>query len=553
MAFSFKRSITIDKTKVPNTNRADFPVLISGTYTYLKTTGNGGDVQNANGYDINFFSDSALTTLLDWETERYIATTGEVIYWVKVPTVSTSVDTVIYMAYGDSGITTDQSDAVNVWDGNYKGVYHLPDGSSLTANDSTTNANNGTVTNATAATGQIGGGANFDGSGDYIDMGNNSSLDGGGNITMSAWIDVNNFPSGTIGPIIHKDGSGFDACYELRLNDNSGPVLEAGSYDGSDHFVTWSITGWSTGVKKMIHGRWDGTNWEVFLDGLSKASSATGTGTVTGTGTLWVGKSYGSRYLDAILDDIRISMTARSDDRILTEFNKQSSPSTFYAVSSPLSSGTTVNPGTGVITYTGIAPTVVASNHQNVAPGTGVVTFTGFSPSVVATDHKNVSPGAGAVTFTGFAPVVFASNLINVSPGSGVVTYTGISPVVNITISVLPGAGEILYTGFAPTVSGGGSVNISTGTGIILFEGFAPAINLSVSASPGTGIITYTGYAPIVSISDHINIQTSTGVVLYTGYSPIASVSNNQSVSPGTGIIVFVGYAPTFSTAVVVV
>ncbi|MCC6323730.1 hypothetical protein IT400_02970, partial [Candidatus Nomurabacteria bacterium] len=79
--FSYKRTITINHTEVINTDQTDFPILISGTYSYLKTVANGGNVQNANGYDIGFYSDSSLTTKLKWETERYVATTGEVIYW----------------------------------------------------------------------------------------------------------------------------------------------------------------------------------------------------------------------------------------------------------------------------------------------------------------------------------------------------------------------------------------------------------------------------------------------------------------------------------------
>ena len=47
------RAITIDHTKVPNTDQSNFPVLISGTNSYLATTSNGGYVTNANGYDMS--------------------------------------------------------------------------------------------------------------------------------------------------------------------------------------------------------------------------------------------------------------------------------------------------------------------------------------------------------------------------------------------------------------------------------------------------------------------------------------------------------------------
>src|SRR5674476_1687799 len=148
-SFGYKASITIDHTLVPNTDQTDFPILVSGTYTGaggipdLRTVGNGGKVQNANGYDIYFYSDSALTTRIPAERELYNASTGQIVFWVK-STVTTATNKVIYIGYGDSGISTDPNTdgtygKTNVWDANYKGVWHLPNGTTLTADDSTGN------------------------------------------------------------------------------------------------------------------------------------------------------------------------------------------------------------------------------------------------------------------------------------------------------------------------------------------------------------------------------------------------------------------------------
>src|SRR5712691_6304367 len=85
--YARRRAITIDHTKVPNTDQTNFPVLASGTYSYLATTANGGYVTNANGYDIMFTSDAAGTSTLAFEQENYNPSTGAVNYWVKVPGV----------------------------------------------------------------------------------------------------------------------------------------------------------------------------------------------------------------------------------------------------------------------------------------------------------------------------------------------------------------------------------------------------------------------------------------------------------------------------------
>ncbi|HEV8357350.1 MAG TPA: hypothetical protein VGQ17_11350, partial [Gemmatimonadales bacterium] len=93
IAATFSRSITIDFTLVPNTDQENFPVLISGTYDGtggtpdLRTTGNGGKVQSASGYDVGFYTNSSCSKgKMRWETEKYTAQTGEVVYWVRVPT-----------------------------------------------------------------------------------------------------------------------------------------------------------------------------------------------------------------------------------------------------------------------------------------------------------------------------------------------------------------------------------------------------------------------------------------------------------------------------------
>jgi hypothetical protein len=46
VAYSFKRTITVDHTQVGGTDSTNFPLAVAGTYADLKTVGNGGSVQN---------------------------------------------------------------------------------------------------------------------------------------------------------------------------------------------------------------------------------------------------------------------------------------------------------------------------------------------------------------------------------------------------------------------------------------------------------------------------------------------------------------------------
>src|SRR5207253_9490650 len=164
-----QRTLTIDHTKVPST-QSNFTVLVSLTDPALKTIANGGHVANANGYDIGFYDDSGGSTKLKWEVERYDGTTGNLIAWVKIPSVSSSTDTVFYLMYGDSTINTNQSDPANTWDASYKGVWHMADNAANTIiRESTVTGANGTNnanTSSKTATGQIGKALSYNGSSD---------------------------------------------------------------------------------------------------------------------------------------------------------------------------------------------------------------------------------------------------------------------------------------------------------------------------------------------------------------------------------------------------
>lgn len=215
--YTYRRSVTIYHTKVPDTDQTNFPMLFSGTYAYLATTSNGGGVTNANGYDIIFTSDAAGTSTIPYERESFNATTGAVIFWVQVPTLSHTSDTTIYLFYGNSSVTTDQSNKNGTWDSGYKGVWHLPNGSTLSANDSTSNANSGTVNNATATNGQIDGGAAFSGSNQDIQLGAaTGDLDLTGTMTLEVWAKANALPSssGTYNGLIVKGYDGSNTQYQ---------------------------------------------------------------------------------------------------------------------------------------------------------------------------------------------------------------------------------------------------------------------------------------------------------------------------------------------------
>lgn len=349
MAFSFKRSITVNSGQVPST-QSSYPMLVSGTFTYLKTVGNGGKVQNSSGYDIGFYSDSGLTTKLSWETERYIATTGEVVFWVKVPSISTS--TQIWMAYGDASISSFQGGATGAaWDSNYTGVWHQADGTTPNYADSTAGGHALTPTaNApTATTGQIDGAINYGGGNQFNGQGASSGLLGSGATspngrTLSAWIKFNTFRGTDNNP---------QPVLGLTFN-NGNQVIIAVQYNSSTDVVTgWLDNGssgntyTSSGTSALSTGTWyyfvvlfTGTSTKDLVFYLN--GSAVGSPVLTDVSSVssgvndnvYINAGLEGRYGDISADEVRTSNIVRSSDWITTEYNNQSSPSGFFSIGS---------------------------------------------------------------------------------------------------------------------------------------------------------------------------------------------------------------------------
>ena len=85
-SWAYRKKITIDKTKVPST-LTNFPVLVQRTDLDWKDTSHGGSVARADGYDF-VFTDADGITMLNYEVEKYTASTGELVAWVNLPSVS---------------------------------------------------------------------------------------------------------------------------------------------------------------------------------------------------------------------------------------------------------------------------------------------------------------------------------------------------------------------------------------------------------------------------------------------------------------------------------
>ena len=244
-----------------------------------------------------------------------------------------SADTTVSAAVSSSGGFTPPA-CSGVCDATLKGYWPFEEGSGSTAFDSSTYADNGSEVNSpTYVTGAVGSHAlSFNGSTQYVDLGDPSALQITGQITLSAWVDFSSFPTtdnscaGNCGTIIAKgynEGDYNNEGYFLRYV-NQGtpgtPLLSVGSLDNGTYYTTaWPIT-FSTGSWHHVVGLYDGTDWKLYVDGAQVASDPAGTGAIAVGADASIGAEMGApslRVFPGSIDDVRIYSTGLSSDHVL--------------------------------------------------------------------------------------------------------------------------------------------------------------------------------------------------------------------------------------------
>jgi hypothetical protein len=330
------RAIDLVDPQVTGGPHVDFPLLISTTQPFLRDTGNGGDVTSADGFDIYFSGDPAGTFRLAHEVERYDAAEGQLIAWVKVPSLTAS--TVIYLHYG-SDLGESQQDAPAVWSAGYVAVLHLADDL-----DSTGRATNVDVQTSEDVATQIGRGQLYDGSDDRIVV-SSPSIDNlfttGG--TAQGWFFATGYGENGFGRIWDK---GHTNGWSFGLD--NGLHSMAFVHGDSDDFGEWngpldsvSLNSWHLGV--VVYDKQSSANTpQVFVDGvqlqtLNVVDPPSGTSDSDSGNQLMVGnRGATDRTFQGMLDEVRMANVVKSPAWIATEYVNQAAPAAFYTISEPL-------------------------------------------------------------------------------------------------------------------------------------------------------------------------------------------------------------------------
>jgi len=254
------------------------------------------------------------------------------IYHVKIPTVSNTVDTDFYMYYGDAD-AVDGSDKTNVWDSNFKAVYHMGYATPLTISDSTSNNNDGTKVSETEprqATGKVGLAQDFDGTDDFIKISDSASLDITSEITLECLINQDFISTSPAALFLDKHYDGSTRAFQLKSGNPSTArdeiVFRLGIADGSDStLVTTTDLSLSSGNWYHIAGTLGSDNtMRVYKNGVVSTDTLEKTDDIgTNNEELRLGIAYNEldNEYPGLMDEVRISSVGRSAGWIKATYN----------------------------------------------------------------------------------------------------------------------------------------------------------------------------------------------------------------------------------------
>ncbi len=282
----------------------------------------------ASGNDILFTAADG-TTKVSHEIEYYDAGSALLYAWVRVPLLSSSADTTLFMYYGNAA-APDQQDVGGTWDSDFVMVQHLQE-TTGTHFDSTTYDNDGTPQNGVAqnATGQVDGADQFDGSNDFVLVADDPNLQVV-EMTVEAWVYVpGSIPGGFHGIAVHAPST--SNWYGLHNNGNRFHYRwSSGAVRRTDFSATFAPDQWYyvAGVLDVPNDRvltYQNETTDTTINGPSPPTPT--------AGSTRIGSAFASsERFQGFIDEVRISRIARSPAWIRASYRVQNAPETYITL-----------------------------------------------------------------------------------------------------------------------------------------------------------------------------------------------------------------------------
>ena len=540
-SWQYRRQIAIDN--LGRGQLSDFPILValsSANIDYAQT-------QNA-GQDLRFVD--ANGTLLAHEIESWNES-GTSYVWVRVPVVDANSNSDYITMYYGNGAAPDGQNADAVWNTTYAGVWHLNQAGSGAANefrDSSGTGNHGqggggsAAETPTQAAGRIGSGQNFDGADDFIAVSDAASLRLTSSMTLEGWVRMDSFGSADVVNALLRKGEDNPNNYQLSIGEQT-PFF---TLDDDENTGVVAPSTVNAGQWYQLTATFDGSTRELYINGVLVGSDAYSGPIGTDLRDLYIGGRPGTDLSDGIIDEVRISNTARSADWIAAQyanvtnagylsFGAQQSatgggvlfndsdgdgqPLTAVLVAGPANAAVFTLNANGSFTYTPNANFAGAdtftyrandgTNNSNVATVTITVNPINDEPSFTVAGNQTVNEDAGAQSVVGFA-TPFAGGGADESVQT--FTYT-VSNNNNALFSAQPtinASGNLAYT---PTANTFGSATVT----VFVTDSGGTAGGGDNTSPSQTFTITVNPVADTAAVTNAItteDTQTSSGLVI---------------------------------------
>lgn len=331
-SWQYRKQITMDHTMVYK-DLENFPVLIANVSSDFS------DHAQSDGDDFVFI-DETNTMQYNHEIEYYNSTSGELIAWVNVTSLNSTVDTELWIYYCNSDCEN-QENVIDTWGNSYIGVWHMSDiTGSDTINDSTDTQDG--IKHGDPdfeQQGKIHNSLYFDGSGDYFVITNyayafvDSVVPG---ITIEAWMYLSENRD-AIECIYHFGRQNSYPYFSLQKAKSNSPLVLTHAQTGSGVQRAYSNNIGDDLVGKWLHvvGIFDrlGNEIKLYVNGTGQSLIGHCPGynlNVSGfSAEIGLSTDAGTYYIKGKLDELRISKVLRSASWISTSFNNQNDSISF--------------------------------------------------------------------------------------------------------------------------------------------------------------------------------------------------------------------------------
>ena len=294
------------------------------------------------------FTDSDGTTLLSYWVEEYTEGSSATV-WVKIPDIPASGVKTIYMYYGNppagSASNFDNTFTKDYGESGLVGLWHFDEGGGTSATDSSGNGNTGTLKNGTitCANGDCptwqstdggqwdnrddvkfstGSALRFDGVNDYVDCGNDPSLNITDEITIEAWVDTSLSYQYIVGKY---EEAAFLQYWGYGLFVDGG---HAEFRIGTTHLY------YNVKSTKLINdsnwhhivGVYDKMNLIIYVDGQQTAGGHYSGDISPASSSFKIGKcqmGFSERFFNGVIDEVRVYNRALSQEEIKAHYERR--------------------------------------------------------------------------------------------------------------------------------------------------------------------------------------------------------------------------------------